>query len=84
MKGREMGEWIPIERWQECVELARPGIIFEVSNAEGKSMFTPCAMPLPSPPFDWKSAPLRFRAIPEPAPRHSSPLPPPAKGNEPR
>jgi hypothetical protein len=80
MEGRDMGEWISIEQWQECLKLARPGIIFEISNAEGKSMFTPCVVPLPPVPFNWKSAPARFRAIPEPAPQHSSPLPEPSKG----
>jgi hypothetical protein len=79
MKGRDMGEWISIERWQECRELARPGIIFEISNAEGRSMFTHCVVPLPPVPSQWKSAPVRFRAIPEPAPQHSSPLPTPSK-----
>ena len=81
MQGRDMGEWISIERWQECHQLARPGIIFEISNAEGKTMFTPCVVPLPPVPFQWKSAPVRFRAIPEPPPQHSSPLPAPSKGN---
>lgn len=77
MKGMEVGEWMPIERWPECLRLAKPGIIFELSNAEGKTMFTPCVMPLPPAPFDWKSTPVRFRAIPEPVPQHSSPLPAP-------
>ena len=84
MKGRDMGEWISIERWQDCLELARPGIIFEISNAEGNSMFTPCVLPMPPAPHNWKSAAVRFRAIPEPAPRHSTPLPAPATGKEPR
>ena len=79
MKGRDMGEWISIERWQECHQLERPGIIFEISNAEGKSIFTPCTVPLPPVPFHWKSAAVRFRAIPEPPPQHSSPAP--SKGN---
>jgi hypothetical protein len=72
-----MGEWIAIAQWQQCVALARPGIIFEVSNTEGKSMFTPCVVPLPPTPFDWKSAPVRFRAVSEPAPERSAPIPPP-------
>jgi hypothetical protein len=80
VKGRDMGEWIAIAQWDKCLELARPGIIFEISNAEGKSLFTPCVMPLPPVPFDWKSAPVRFRAIPQSPPQHSSPLPEPPKG----
>ena len=79
MKDPGMGEWIAIAQWEKCRELARPGIIFEISNGEGKSLFTPCAVPLPPMPFDWKSAPVRFRAIPEPQPQHSSPMPGPAK-----
>lgn len=60
-------------------ELAQPGVIFEIGNAEGKSLFTPCVMPLPPTPFDRKSPPLRFRAVPEPAPEHSAPIPPPKR-----
>ena len=76
-----MSEWIAIAQWEKCLELARPGVIFEISNAEGKSLFTPCVVPLPSVPFDWKSAPVRFRSIAEPRPQHSSPLPAPRGGN---
>ena len=59
-------------------KMSRPGaagIIFEIGNAEGKSLFTPCVMPLPPMPFDWKSAPVRFRAVAEPPAQHSAPLP---------
>ena len=79
MKAHAMGEWISIEQWQECERLARPGIVFEISNAEGKSMFTPCVVPLPPAPFDWKSAPLRFRTVPEAVPERSAPIPPPKR-----
>ena len=72
-----MSEWLAIAEWQRCVEMARPGIIFEIRNAEGNSLFTPCVTPLPAAPFDWKSPPLEWRAVPEPVPQHSSPLPPP-------
>ena len=72
-----MGEWIAIAQWEKCRELAQPGIIFEIGNAEGKSLFTPCVVPLPAMPFDWKSAPVRFRAVAEPAPERSSPIPSP-------
>jgi len=74
-----MGEWISIAQWERCRELARPGIIFEISNAEGQSLFTQCVEPLPAVPFDWKSQPVRFRAIPEPAPQRSGPMPKPRK-----
>jgi len=72
-----MAEWIAIAQWKDCVQMARPGIIFEVRNAEGQSLFTPCVNPLPPMPFDWKSPPLMFRAIPEPAAQRSTPIPPP-------
>jgi hypothetical protein len=72
-----MSEWMAIDQWHRCVDMARPGIVFEIRNSEGQSLFTPCVMPLPRMPFDWKSAPLRFRVVPEPKPEHSSPLPGP-------
>lgn len=72
-----MSEWISIAQWQECVNMARPGIIFEIRNAEGQSLLTPCVVPLPNMPFDWKSPPVRFRAVAEPRPEHSTPIPPP-------
>lgn len=71
-----MIDWIDFERWQECRQMERPGIIFEVENSEGQTLLTPCEIPLAM-PFDWTSSPTRFRAIPEPKPRHSSPLPSP-------
>jgi hypothetical protein len=72
-----MGEWIDIAEWERCRELERPGIIFEIRNPEGLSLFTPCVTPLPEMPFDWTLPPTEFRAIPEPPPEHSDPLPPP-------
>lgn len=59
--------------------MARPGVVFEIRNAEGLSLFTPCAVPLPPMPFDWKSAPVRFRAVAEAAPEHSAPIPAPKR-----
>ena len=73
-----MVEWLAIEQWQRCVEMARPGIIFEIRNAEGLSLFTPCGA-LPPPPFDWKSPPLRFRVVAEKPAIHSAPMPTPPK-----
>lgn len=72
-----MGEWIAIAEWHRCLEMARPGIVFEIRNGEGLSMFTPCVQPLPAAPFDWKLPPLEFRAVAEQAPEHSEPIPEP-------
>ena len=38
---------------------------FEIRNADGQLLTTHCVVPLPELPFDWKSAPLEFRAVPE-------------------
>jgi len=72
-----VNEWLAIAQWQECERLARSGIVFEIQNAEGLSLFTPCTAALPAVPFDWKSPPLRFRAIAQTPPRHSDPIPKP-------
>jgi hypothetical protein len=72
-----MSEWMAIERWPECVKLARPGIVFEIQNAGRQSLFTPCVEPLPAMPLDWTSPPVRFRAVREGRPQHSPPLPAP-------
>jgi hypothetical protein len=77
MKGDNMGEWISIAQWHECERMARAGIVFEIRNAEGRSLFSPCVVPLPPMPFDWKQPPVRFRAISEQKPEHSAPLPRP-------
>jgi hypothetical protein len=47
-----MSEWMAIAQWQDCVKMDRPRIIFEIRNAEGQSLFTPCVSPLPTMPFD--------------------------------
>jgi hypothetical protein len=72
-----MSEWLAIEEWERCLEMARPGIVFEIRNAEGLSLFTPCQVSLPDMPFDWSSGPVAFRAVVEPEPHHSTPIPPP-------
>ena len=72
-----MSDWISMDEWHRCREMERPGIVFEISNAEGQSMITHCIETLPKPPFDWKSAPVRFRAIVEPQSQHSNPMPKP-------
>ncbi|WP_084726736.1 hypothetical protein [Ensifer aridi] len=71
-----MGEWIDFEKWPDCASMDRPGIVFEVTNGE-RSMLTTCIVPLPL-PFDWEEQPRRFRAVPQPEPRHSLPIPKPA------
>jgi hypothetical protein len=70
-----MSDWVPIVQWSECRQMERPGIIFELRNAEGLSMFSPCAATLPAAPQDWKSPPVAFRAIAGQRPRHSTPIP---------
>jgi hypothetical protein len=79
VRGKEafMSDWVPIGQWGDCRQMERPGIIFELRNAEGLSMFAPCAPTVPAPPHDWKSPPVVFRAIAEPRPRHSGPIPKP-------
>ena len=72
-----MSEWIDIEHWQQCFDMARAGVVFEIQNGDGQSMITPCTVIVPPPPFDWKSAPVQFRAIAEPLPQHSAPIPKP-------
>lgn len=69
-------DWIDFDRWPDCRSLERPGIVFEVENAEGQSLLTACT-PLLEVPFDWNGGPVRFRPVEEPKPQHSSPLPPP-------
>lgn len=78
-----MSDWISIDEWYRCREMARPGIVFEVRNADGQLLTTRCVVPLPEAPFDWKSAPLEFRAVPETKPQHSEPLPPPGPESAP-
>ena len=71
-----VSEWMAIAQWQQCRAMERPGIVFEIQNAAEQSMFTPCVVPMPPPPFDWKSPPVRFRAVTERPPEHSAPIPP--------
>lgn len=72
-----MSEWLAIAQWHECQKLARPGIVFELKNAEGLTLLTPCVAQVPATPFGWKSPPVVFRAVEAPKPRHSTPMPPP-------
>jgi hypothetical protein len=77
-RGLTVSEWMAIDRWSDCARLARPGTVFELRNAQGLSLFAPCTALPPALPFGWKSPPLRFRAVPQTRPEHSTPIPPPA------
>jgi hypothetical protein len=72
-----MVEWMSIEQWAECEKLERSGIVFEIRNAHGQSLFAVCTREPPQAPFDWTAPLLEFRPVPEPPVRHSSPLPKP-------
>ena len=72
-----MSEWVDIAEWVRCHDMERPGIIFEIRNAEGLSFFTACVTPLPEMPFDWKQPALEFRPVEETPPERSTPIPPP-------
>ena len=78
-----MSEWMAIAQWHDCEKLARPGIIFELKNSEGQSLFAICSERLPPTPFDWKSPPVVFRAVPQPKPQHSAPMPRPKSDSRP-
>lgn len=75
-----MSEWMAIAQWHECEKMARPGIVFELRNAEGLTMLSPCTAQVPEKPFDWKSPPVVFRAVDAPRPQRSTPMPPPKGG----
>ena len=72
-----MSEWVAITKWDECQKMARPGIVFEIRNAHGQSMLTPCVVPLPPVPANWTSPAAMFRPVAEEKPRHSTPMPAP-------
>jgi hypothetical protein len=73
-----VSEWVPISLWGECGSMQRPGYVFEVRNSTGNTLLTRCTPTLPQ-PFDWKSPAVEFRLIPEPQPRHSTPIPEPRR-----
>jgi hypothetical protein len=77
LKGDAMTEWMAIEKWSDCKHMIRPGWVFEIQNAAGQTLFADCGSVL-TVPFDWSSAPIRFRAVPQPPPVRSAPIPPPA------
>ena len=74
-----MSDWIAIEQWSDCVRMERPGIVFEVRNAAGQSLLTPCVQPLPDAPWDWVSPAVEFRPVAEPPAERSTPIPLPAE-----
>ncbi|RVG98639.1 hypothetical protein [Sinorhizobium meliloti] len=70
-----MSEWIDFERWPDRKSMERPGIVFEVTNGD-QTLLTDCVVPLPL-PSDWVVHLVRFRAVPQPRPRHSAQIPEP-------
>ena len=72
-----MSEWLAIAEWQRCAEMARPGIVFEIRNSGGQSLFAPCATELPEKPFDWSLPPTEFRSVVAKPAQHSTPIPAP-------
>ncbi len=74
-----MGEWLAIALWHQCAGMAKTGIVFEIRNRDGQTMLTECVPSVPEAPFDWKSPPVEFRAVREPKPLHSEPIPPPLR-----
>jgi len=73
--GNALTEWFPISDWRRCAELARPGLIFEIRNSDGLSLFAACSPSVPKAPWDWKSPPLEFRAVAETPAERSAPIP---------
>lgn len=71
-----MSDWIDFDRWKECPQMQRPGYVFEIRNAQGRSILTECDVTLQLPP-GWASAPVQFRLVKAPAPRRSTPIPKP-------
>lgn len=71
-----MSEWVSFDRWAECAQMQRPGFVFEVVNSHGQRLLTQCEPKLPV-PFDWRSAPVRFRLVEAPQLRRSQPAPKP-------
>jgi hypothetical protein len=36
MEYEAMSEWMDMEQWQQCADMARPGIVFEIRNSDGR------------------------------------------------
>ncbi len=78
-----MSEWMAIAQWHECEKLTRPGIVFELKNAEGLTMLSPCVAQVPAQAFRLEVAPGRVPRGRCARPRHSEPMPPPTGRAEP-
>jgi hypothetical protein len=76
---QSVSEWLPIADWGRCAELARQGVVFEIRNRDGLSLFAECAEAVPAAPWDWTSPPVEFRAVIEPPAERSTPIPAPAQ-----
>ena len=72
-----MTDWMAIAQWHECAKMTRPGIVFELKNAEGLTLLKPCVATVPATPYGWKSPPVMFRAVQARRPQRSTPMPPP-------
>ena len=48
-----MSEWMAIAQWHECEKMTRPGIVFELKNAEGQTMLSPCVAQVPQLRSSW-------------------------------
>lgn len=77
METTPVSEWMAIDQWHQCRAMERPGIAFELQNADGQQMLSRCSDALPATPFDWGAPPIRFRAVVEPPPKRSAPIPEP-------
>jgi hypothetical protein len=73
--GNALTEWFPIKEWGRCAELARTGLVFEIRNSDGLSLFAECSTLIPEAPWDWQSPPIEFRAVPQLPAERSMPLP---------
>ncbi|MDB5571469.1 MAG: hypothetical protein JWN93_2652 [Hyphomicrobiales bacterium] len=73
-----MDAWFDFQQWADCARMSRPGHVFEVENAQGQRLLTPCVPRLET-PWDWASGPVRFRLVREAPPRRSSPMPEPSR-----
>jgi hypothetical protein len=75
-------EWMDMALWADCARLERPGYVFEIENAQGMTIQTPCTAQVDV-PFDWTSPPLRFRLIAEQPAVRSTPMPKPVAPKQP-
>ena len=43
-----MSDWISIDEWSRCLEMERPGIVFQIRNADGQLLTTHALFRCPS------------------------------------